>query len=205
MDQPKPHATANPLSPEGKRYGAPLKGQGIGNKFVFIVGGGLALMIILGLVYAFLPKDQTGPQWFALAQRQQEVIRVCTMGSQAKFQSTRNFAITCQTGVTTSQRELLAYMKKAGFEANPKQLGLLADSKTDARLKTATSSSTFDEVFREIAEQQLTSYNRSLSAQLSSTTGANGREVLTKSQRSVKLLLTMVADDADKTVAPTTN
>jgi hypothetical protein len=207
LDQPKPHAPSSPLAASGKRYGAAaLGGQGI-NKFALIIGGAIVIAIILGIVALLLPKDTTSPQWFAIAQRQQEIIRVCTLGGKAKYQSTRNFAITCQTGVTSSQRELLAYMKKSNLGYNLKQINLLADAKTDAKLKTAASSSTYDDVFREIIQQQLTTYNRALTTQLGVTTTANGREVLTKNQRSAELLLKIVIDNSDKTVAPveTTN
>ena len=203
LDQPKPRRSANPLSAAGKRYGmGGAGGRGL-NKFALIIGGAIALVIILGVAALLLPKDTTSPQWFAIAQRQQEVVRVCAMGSKAKYQTTRNFAITCQTGVTASQKELLAYMKKSKLSYNSKQLGLRADAKTDARLKAAAASSTYDDVFREIATQQLNTYSRSLTTLLGTTSGVNGREVLAKNQRSAELLLKMVADDSDKTVAPT--
>lgn len=203
LEQPKPHAPQNPLSPSGKRYGAAaLAGNSRRSKFILLAGGGIAAVIILMIITALLPKDPTAGQWFAIAQRQQELIRVCTLGSKAKYQATRNFAITCQTGITSSQRELLAYMDKSNLDYNSKELGQKQDSKTDTRLKSAASSSTYDDTFREIVETQLTSYNRSLTAQLGSTTGPNGREVLTKNQRSAELLLQMVKDNSDKTEAP---
>lgn len=204
LDQPKRQVPTNPLSVAGKRYGiggGGPTGRGL-NKFALIIASAVAVVVILGIGSLLLPKDTTSPQWFAIAQRQQEVIRVCAMGSKAKYQTTRNFAITCQTGVTASQRELLAYMNKAKLAYESKQIGLRADPKTDAKLKTAASSSTYDDVFREIAEQQLNIYNRSLTTLLGTTTGVNGREVLAKNQRSAELLLKMVADDTDKTIAP---
>jgi hypothetical protein len=202
MDQPKPHASANPLSPNGKRYGAAaVQGASNRNKILLAVVGAVAAVFVLAIGYVLLPKDTTGPQWFSLAQRQQEVIRVCALGTKAKYQSTRNFAITCQTGVTNSQTQLLAYMKKSGYSYNVKEIGLLANSKTDARLKTASSSSTFDAVFREIMKPQLTAYNNAISTQLSTTTGVNGRDVLAKNQTSAKLLLQIVDDSSDTTEA----
>jgi len=202
MDQPKPHGSSNPLSPNGVRYGNSALGGGNGNsRFPLIIAGAVAaILVVVGLIF-FLPKDTTSPQWFALAQKQQEVIRLCTLGSKAKYQTTRNFAITCQAGVTTNQKNLLSYMSKANMGYNSKSIGLLADSKLDARLKTAQSSSTYDTVFREIIQQQLNSYDRAITAQLAATTGANGRETLTKSQQSAELLIQMVKDDGDKTEA----
>lgn len=201
LDQPKPHAPASPLSPGGRRYGAVL-GNSQRNRFLLIAVASLTVIILLMLVITFLPKDPTAQQWFAIAQRQQELVRICSQGSKAKYQATRNFAITCQTGVTGNQRELLSYMKKAGFSYNEKELDLKQDTRVDTRLKSATASSTFDDAFREVVETQLTSYDRALTAQLASTSGPDGREVLTKNQRSTELLLQMVRNNSDKTEAP---
>jgi|GEM_PF-1513001 len=202
MDQPKQRVSSNPLSPNGKQFGtAALQGSSMRSKILMSVIGTITVIAIIAVIFALLPKDKTGPQWFAIAQRQQEVIRICTLGSKAKYQSTRNFAITCQTGVTNNQRQVLAYMNKLDMSYNSKELGLLTNTKVDTRLKSASLSSTYDDVFREIAEQQLTTYNAALSAQLAATAGINGRDTLAKSQTTAKLLLQLAGDGSDKTEA----
>ncbi len=203
--QPKPAQAINPLPVTGKRIGnAPTNPNSGANKgkFVLIAGGGLALVLIVGIATAFIPKDQTGPQLFNIAQIQQEVVRVCSQGTKAKFQSTRNFAVTCSAGVTANQKELLAYMQQQNLAFDGKLLGLKANGKVDSQLKSAISSSTYDDTFRGIMQGQLKSYEASIENQLTITTGANAREVLNKSQRSAALLSLMVADDSDKTEAP---
>lgn len=202
--QPKPAQAVNPLPATGKRIGNAPVNPGNGNKakFLLLAGGGLALVLIIGIGTAFLPKDQTGPQLFNIAQIQQEVVRVCSQGTKAKFQSTRNFAVTCSAGVAANQTELLAYMQKQNLSFDGKLIGLKASGQVDSRLKSAASSSTYDATFREIMQGQLKSYEASLESQLTTTTGANARDVLSKSQRSAELLSLMVADDSDKTEAP---
>jgi hypothetical protein len=205
--QPKPMPSSNPLPVTGKKLVNPTtipRDGGNKNKFVLLAGGALLVVIIMFTIVAMAPRDQTGVQLFGVAQAQQEVIRVCDDATKkSKQRSTRNFAITCATGVTTNQRELIAYIDKQGYDYNAKSIGAKANGQTDARLKSATSSSTYDDTFREIMERQLNSYNSEITQQLGITTGANAREVLTKSQRSAELLLQMVKDNSDKTeVAP---
>jgi len=213
--QPKQQAPSRPLPMGGKLLGnRPVNPNSLSNggnpgsrKFIFIIAGAISLVVILLLaVVLFSPKDQTGPQFFGIAQTQQELIRVCGQGSEkAKYQATRNLAATCSVGITNSQGQLLAYMKKAKLSYDTKLIGGKASSQTDAKLAQAISSSTFDDTFREIIQAQLASYNRALTAQLATTTGANGREVLTKNQKSAELLTLMAADNSDKTEAITTN
>jgi hypothetical protein len=202
--QPKPITPSHPLPVNGRHFGNyPGKPDPGKNKFIFIIAGALGLIFVLFLIVALLPKNPAGQQFFGIAQTQQEIVRLCTKGtSAAKYRSTRNFAATCFTGVTTSQQELLAYMSKSKLSYEAKQIGAKADGQADARLKSATSSSTYDEVFRNVLEAKLTAYNRAITTQLGTTTGANGRQVLTKNQQAAELLIKMVKDDSDKTEAP---
>jgi len=215
MQQPKPAQAINPLPVGGKHLGnIPTDFNKVGNgsgvntaglkgKFPLIAGGGIALVLILFLVSALMPKDQSGAQLFGVAQIQQEVTRVCTQGTtKAKYRSTRFFAVTCSTGVYTNQKELLAYMSKQQIAFDAKQLGAKANATVDSKLKSAQSSSSYDATFREIVSAQLDSYDKALTAQLGVTTGVNAREILTKAQNSNQLLIKMVADDSDKTEAP---
>jgi hypothetical protein len=202
--QPKPAMPLNPLPVSGKHLGNyPGKPDNTNkNKFIMLIAGAAGLILILILISVFAPKNPAPTQLFGLAQTQQEIIRLCTQGgTKAKYRSTRYFAVTCSTGLTSSQKQLLAYMSKAGYGYNAKQLGLKASSQADSRLKGATSSSTYDDVFRDILEADLTSYDRALTAQLGTTTSSSGSDVLNQNQHTAELLIKMVRDDSDKTEA----
>jgi hypothetical protein len=204
--QPKPTPSLIPLPANGKRLGSnPNQQNGGGSKrgFFLLIGGAIAVVFLLLGVLAFSPKDARPLQFFGLAQTQQEIIRLCNQGSssKAKYQSTRNFAITCSTGVTTSQSQILAYMKRGNMEYDPKQIGGKANGQTDARLSQAIASSTYDDVFREIMKTRLTAYSRQLAAQLQTTTDSTGRETLAKNAKTLELISKMLADATDTTEA----
>ncbi len=214
--QPKPAQPIKPLPVAGRHLGniptdfdkintgGSINTAGLSGKFPLIAGGGVLLIIIIFVAMALAPDDQAGPQFLNVAQIQKEISRVCDLGSsRAKYRSTRNFAATCTGSVATNQSEVLSYMTKSGYKYNKKQLDAKKNSQVDSQLKSAQSSSTYDETFRSIVGEQLESYDSALTAQLGITTGTNGREVLSKAQSSAQLLIKMVKDDSDKTVAPT--
>lgn len=203
LDQPKPSAPVNPLPVNGKRMGnptTPMVSDKDKKKFVLVAAGAIGLVIIIMVITSLIPKDQTGPQLFGVAQTQQEIIRVCSDGMRkAKQRATRNFAVTCTTGVASSQKELLAYISAQGYEVELKQIDAKASSKTDAQLKSAASSSNYDNTFRDLVESQLTAYNSSLTGQLGISDGDKIRAVLSKAQTSNELLIKMVKDKSDTT------
>lgn len=214
--QPKPAQPIKPLPVAGRHLGniptdfdkintgGNINTAGLSGKFPLIAGGGVLLIIIIFVAMALVPGDQTGTQFLNVAQIQQEIARVCDQGStRAKYRSTRILATTCTSSVATNQSEVLSYMTKNGFKYNKKQLDTKKNSEVDNQLKSAQSSSTYDDTFRGIVGEQLESYDSALTAQLGVTSGANGREVLSKAQSSAQLLIKMAKDDSDKTVAPT--
>ena len=170
-----------------------------------MLGVGVAAVAVIAVLFAALsPKDTTSQELITLAQTQQEVARVCDQGRKAKYQITRNYAINCSTAVGSDQRKLVTYLGKHSVKLKGKQLGALANSRTDSQLTSATSTSTFDNTFKIVVEKQLTSYGSLLKQQLASPSlSSTARTLLESSLASDKLLLEQVqADSTDKTEAP---
>jgi hypothetical protein len=204
MDQAKPAVSPQPLSPAGQQYGAIPRASinfGGNKRFGLILGGAAAVIVILIIAAALMPKGGAGTSWFSVAQEQQEVVRICGKGNTAYYQATRNFAVTCTISVSTDQLSLLNYMKQNKMSFKTKELGLKANAETDAKLKQATSSSSFDDSFRKVMVDQLNTYDQALTAQMGVTTGTNGRGLLTKAQQNAELLLKMAQDTSDKSQA----
>lgn len=173
-------------------------------KVIFAIGGALALMFIILIINQLTPKDTTRQELFTIAQTQQEIIRVCTLGaSKAKYQVNRNFAVNCAAGVTTDQRRLLGYLQSVKFSYKAKQLSALTNPQTDQRLTSASASSSFDDTFKEIMTKQLNSYGNMMQQQmLSPSLGATGQSVLSTAVDNDKLLLQQVqAETTDLTEA----
>jgi len=173
-------------------------------KILVVVGIALVVMVVIASFNALAPKDTTNQELFAVAQSQQEVIRVCNLGlTQAKYQVNRNMAINCVTGVTTDQARLLSYLKKAGYGFKAKNLGAKANPQVDQQLKGAQSSSNFDDTFKKIVLQELTSYNNLVQQKvLLPKLGPEGQTVLGNTNANNKLLLQQAgAETTDLTEA----
>jgi hypothetical protein len=193
---PKQAASGRPLPVGGKLLGTRPGAEGGSNTkriVFFAAGGAIAIIGVIMAIIAFSPKDPAGVQLFDIAQTQQELIRVCGLGTiNGKSQTTRNFSVTCSTGITGDQTTLLAYMKKTGVDYDPKLLAAKKSAQIDAKLAQASSSSTYDSTYDTVVEAQLATYNRALTSQLGTTTSATGRAVLTKSQKDAELLVKML-------------
>lgn len=169
----------------------PFKNASIGIQIAMIAGGGLLLVILIGIATLFLPKGDPKLALVAIAQAQTESLRICSLGvQQAKVAANRDFAMTCTLAMTTEQRQLLAQLDKAGISVKGNTLSAGRNQKADQLLASAKSSSNFDEVFREVSQQQLVSQaNLIKQAGLSPSTNAAEQALLVKHAESTKLLL----------------
>lgn len=185
MQQKHPVNTKLPIP--GPRH------AGFKGKIIWVVGAGVAVVLILSLFSLLLPKDTSVQGLATIAQTQQEVARMCGLGTAAKAQANRNFAITCNASIISDQRKLLTYLGTVGYKPDAKVLSLLTNAKTDQQLKSASSTSTFDETFVTLAETKLVAYGNMLSQQLASPElGIDSRAVLDTAFEHNKVLLAQV-------------
>lgn len=179
----------NPNTPAKSRFS--FGGSGFGKKIAVIVGGGVLLMIVIAVIGSliFSKKDLT-PQLTSLAQQQQEIIRVAIMGtSQATAQSTRNFAVTTQAAMLTSQQQIVGYLGTTGTTLSTKDLSVTKSAETDKTLAAALATSTFDTAVRQNLTTQLSLYEDKLESALAATSNAKLKTILTTNKAAAQLLL----------------
>ena len=163
-------------------------------KIAFVAGVLLLVLIGFSVVSALLPKDTAVPDYTAIAQTQQEIIRVCGQGAARGTQrSTRYYATTCSASLRSDEQAMLAYLAQNGVKVSSKQLGLLANAQTDAKLKSAIASSNFDPVFLQLSQQSLQAYANRLKARLAMpSTKPKARVILQAALTHDNLLLEQV-------------
>lgn len=172
-----------------------------GNKFWLqigvLVGGVVVLMIIATVVLnALVPNKSSVTELTTIAEEQQELIRVATLGAnQASGQSTKNFAITVQLGITSSQNDVLSYLASRGHKPTTKQLTLKRDAATDQLLTAATATSTFDTAVSNSLTEQLHTYQTSLQSTYKAAGSAAVKTLLQKNYNAATLLLQSVSTD----------
>lgn len=171
---------------------APLLG---GNSFfkqiALILGGFVLLLIVLGIILSVaLPSSNSTTDLTKIAQSQQELIRISTVGAQqSSSQFAKNLSITSRLSLLTNQGQLLTYMAGTGVKLAPKTLALSRNAQTDQTLAAAQATSTFDIALEQIMISQLQTYQNSLRQEFSKTKNKTLKIVILKNYQSAVLLL----------------
>lgn len=133
-------------------------------KIALIVGGAIIVLIAIMIGSSFLSSDDTNTtELTALAQTQNEIIRVATQGAQnGRDQATKNFAVNTNLSVSTQQLRIVNYLAGKGTKLKPKELGMKESDTTTKQLSQAKATSTFDAAFLQIMQTSLDSYSNDL-------------------------------------------
>jgi hypothetical protein len=185
-----------------------LKGLGGGNHFILtivaLVGGVLLLMIVATvLLNALGPKKISKQELTGLAQSQQELIRISHQGgTDAVRQTTRNLATTTEYTLLTQQKETLKLLAKNGAKIGGKELALKQNAQTDQKLASAKTTSTFDDTFTTVTEQQLTAYASMLKSLSAKAKTQTERDRLGGYYQQTQQLISQVPYTQSETVVP---
>lgn len=162
-----------------------------GLKFSWIIGGAVGLLLIIVLATLLAPRSPDKLALLSVAQAQTEAMRICDDGvKNSKTRQNKSFAINCSLSMMTDQRELVAYLNKAGTSANGKNLGLGRNAKADSQLAAAKGASNYDDAFQTVAKAQFATLNRALKqAAAAPDTTATERKQLNKYNEAAQLLI----------------
>lgn len=156
---------------------------GTGDKFLLkiglLVGGLIVVMIVLAVgISLFAPKGTT-TGITAIAQRQQEIIRLSTaVAGQAQSVDIVNFASTAAAATTTSQLKVLGNLSSHGTKLGAKELGVDQDSQTDTQLTNAQAAGTYDTTAIQVLTANLQTYESLLQDNYKLAHSADTRQVL---------------------------
>ena len=154
------------LNPGQKRLGGPLLSGSNTSRLLIALAGAFLLIIVawvfLSIVRRTVHADTA--DLITIVQKQTELARISDESrDMANNQSTRNFATTTDLNLLTEQQFFIAYLSKAGVKITSTQLHGAQSDQTDQQLKNGQINGNFDQVYVDIAKQQLASYERSLS------------------------------------------
>lgn len=161
---------------------------------IFIVLGGVVLLLIIGTIVAML-LSSTGnagkQEVLKAAQKQTELIRVSEIGIKlAKGSSAKNLANSVNLSLQSDQATLLATLKSAKVKVSAKELALGKNQKTDTILTAAEQSNKFDEVFIQTIQAQLVEYQKTLKAAYNKAESKKVKAELEKQFETAGLLAT---------------
>jgi hypothetical protein len=160
-----------------------------------VAGGAVVLMIVLALVVNLLggSKGANTEDFVGLVQSQNELVRVSNQGVKDGIQqSTKSLAVTTEYAMRTQQRETIALLTKSGRVLGEKEPSLKQNAKTDQQFTTAKSTSSFDLVFSQVMQNELTTYASNLKALFTKTTNPEVRDQLSDYYEQTQLLISQV-------------
>ena len=180
----------NPQKPKPQRKPFQLPG----NKVVWVIGGGVALIGLITVVALSAPKEIPKFSLVAVAQAQTETTRLCNAGiKDAKLQPTKGFAYNCAMTQTSQSRQLANQLKKSNVPIGDDILGGMYSAANDSKLKAAKTSSNYDATFVDIMDAQLKKQTTVIKqATASPEANATERELLKVYTESTALLTTQL-------------
>jgi hypothetical protein len=184
----------NPQKPsKAKKFGFG-GGSSLTKTLIFIVSGAVIFMVVLTLILnAFGGSGSRTADFISLAQSQTELIRIADQGSKtAVRQSTKNLSVTIQYSLSTQKQQTLGYLGRNGTTVGQKDLALKQNATTDQQLASAKTTSTFDQVFAEIMQEQLTAYANGLRQIHGLTTNSFEKELLSTYYEQAQLLISQI-------------
>lgn len=169
-----------------------------------IVGAGTVLIIIVVVVMSLVGGNKNDEaSLIKLAQTQKAIVLTSDDGTHhIRSQTKANSAMTTNLAVQTQLSNYLAYLETQGITIKTKQLVQGQSADTTAQLKQAVESSTYDSVYAQVIQKQLTSYASDVQTLYQKVTGPKLRTILSNEYDQVQLLVKQLG--AQDTVEDTT-
>lgn len=148
-------------------------------RIVLILGGVFVVAIVAAVLLSALTPKGSLPGLEAIAERQQEIIRVSTEGvNNATTQPGQNFVTNVQVTMTSSQKNVLSYLAAHGIKMSQSMLALDKDPQTDTALNNAASANNYDGALTQDLTSQLQTYAALLQSTYKQTTDTQAKKLL---------------------------
>lgn len=171
-----------------------LGGGSRAQRLLLVVGGAaIALIIVIAIANAMLGSNVSSGGLTKLAEQQTELVRVAGIGLQnAQAQSTKNVAANIELSISSSNQQLLGFLKQHGTKLSAKTLNLGHSTQADQALNAANASSNFDTTFLIIIQNDLNAYTASLKESYAASHNQILKSQLSSDYNGAQLLLVQI-------------
>jgi hypothetical protein len=144
-----------------------------------LLGGVAVVLVVVSIAISVLAPKGSIPGMIAIAQRQQEIIRVADAASrQATTQDVLNLATNADLSLITNQQQVLTFLTTHNTKLKPTVLALDHDAQTDATLANAATTNTYDSAVVQNLSSQLQAYETLLQTTAKQTKNPKTRALL---------------------------
>ncbi|GEM_PF-1596704 len=134
-------------------------------KLFAIVGAGAVLVVVAFVIMSFANRNTSAPVLLQIAQQQTEIVRVAQLNfSKLDDSKVKNFSVNTSLTLASTQAEYLKFLAANDAAVDEKVLTAGMDTKTDDTLKAAAGNGTLDSTTTTVLIDELTDYQRSLTA-----------------------------------------
>lgn len=187
--------------PAGKKTLLPSLPSGNSKKqrTIIAVVVGFIVLLVIGTIFAlvFSGAPSNKEELLSLAKQQNEIIRIADIGVQkSRDAQAKNLALIAKLTLTTDQQPLLSALKAQKVKITPKELTASKDSKNDEILNNAVQANKFDDIFIELLQSKLTTYQQSLKkAYDNPATGKKLKDTLDTQYKNASLIIGVKPED----------
>jgi len=163
-------------------------------KLLFVGIALVVLMIIYVVIKNVTATPSTSVYYVSVAQDQQELSHLSMAAAQQQGVNTAtlNSAVTVQATMNSSLSSMLSYMKANGIKSSTAVLAAKQNPNVDSLLTSAASAGTYDQTYKTVMRQALTTYGQDLNVAYVHALGPKGRALLRSDYASQQLLLTQL-------------
>lgn len=162
---------------------------------ILLVGGGLVVLIVVGVLLMSVltaGSKSNSEQLLTLAKTQTELVRIADLAAKepsVRNESTRILAVNTSVSVNSTKQKVIGMITKSGKKADPKQLALSKNAKTDATLASALQNNQYDEVVTQELITELKNYRLQLKTSYDAVSSKQDKQVLSDAFKGTSLLL----------------
>ncbi len=180
-----------PEQPKQSRFPVP-RGNSIKSRVLLVVGGIVALIVVVILVLSLLGSGDkaNANRLLEIAQTQTEIIRIADGArTKARSKAALNLATNVSATISSSQQAIIPLVKDAGLKTDTKQLALKQNSSTDKTLQAASENGQYDQAFQEEIMKEVTAYKQLLKDTYQISTKEKQKNVLNTAYENAATLL----------------
>ncbi|HEY8999485.1 MAG TPA: hypothetical protein VIM53_04190 [Candidatus Saccharimonadales bacterium] len=186
----------NPAQAPKRSMGAgPVQGK----RMLMLAGAVVVLFLLFFVALAFKGGGGAAANLTGIAETQTEVIRVAAegvSGGGVTATANQNLSVNVQLVVTSQLNALKKLLTSQGTKLSDKTLNLKKNTSTDAQLTTAQQNSTYDVVFAQVMQTELSNYLSELKSAYQADTGTKTRALLSTDYTQAAMLYSQVPSAA---------
>lgn len=185
------------LSPQSQsKRKITMPGKSPLSRVIVVVVALIVFIILFNVIKGFIVTPPFSKQaYLAVIQQQSEILHILNSDITANQVQTSlsnsniNFVASTQVVISSAQGQTLSYLAKNKYKIGTKSVALVIQPSIDTQLTNSLQTNSFSQVFSQVMQNQLQTYEQKLTDAYKTSTGAKGKAMLKAQYQDAQLLL----------------